>query len=313
MTNHQRIRKSIEEAIVNIGEGGRYSPNFVIYPFGEMGIQVKQILNECFGIKECCIIDNGLCKINKDIKSIEYLSEIDVTDLTILFTAVNPEIVDVLKHNILDYCDEKQIVDIFSIEEVIPEKVDTVLEEVQFTECGKYSYGPLCNHRFVEKVGAFSCIADGAVVVENHAMDYISMHPFIYHDTECTPIYKEKYEECSHLEWYFAGVKPKGKAWKNKKICIGNDVWIGRNVIITNGANIGNGVLVAAGTVVTKDVPDYAVVAGVPARIIRYRYNKEQIASLNRIAWWDWSDEKIRENYEDFFLPVDEFIKKHTL
>lgn len=72
------------------------------------------------------------------------------------------------------------------------------------------------------------------------------------------------------------------------------------NIIITNASNIGNGVIAGAGTVITKDVPDYAVVGGVPARIIKYRYNPEQIRKLNEIAWWDWLDEKIIACYDDF-------------
>jgi len=82
-------------------------------------------------------------------------------------------------------------------------------------------------------------------------------------------------------------------------------------VIVTNGSNIGNGVIAGAGAVITKDVPDYAVVAGVPARVIRYRYNPEQIKALNKIAWWDWSDDEIRERFDDFYLPIDDFIKKY--
>ncbi len=78
-----------------------------------------------------------------------------------------------------------------------------------------------------------------------------------------------------------------------------------------NGANIGNGVIAGVGAVITRNVPDYAIVVGVPARIIRYRYLPEQIEALNKIAWWDWQDEVIRERYDDFYLPVEEFIKKY--
>lgn len=92
---------------------------------------------------------------------------------------------------------------------------------------------------------------------------------------------------------------------------IGNDVWLGRNVILTNGANIGDGVIAAAGSVIIQDVPDYAIVGGVPARIIRFRYTKEQIAALKRIAWWDWDDEKIRSCHEDFYDDIESFIRKH--
>lgn len=80
---------------------------------------------------------------------------------------------------------------------------------------------------------------------------------------------------------------------------------------MTNSANIGNGVIAAAGSVITKDVPDYAIVAGVPARIIRYRYQSEQIDALNAIAWWNWTDDQIRERFDDFYLPIEEFIPKN--
>lgn len=88
-------------------------------------------------------------------------------------------------------------------------------------------------------------------------------------------------------------------------------MWLGRNVLITNSANIGNGVIGAGGAVITKDVPEYAVVAGVPSKIIRFRYTTEEIASLNKIAWWDWTDEEIRSRYDDFYLPIGEFIDKY--
>ena len=113
------------------------------------------------------------------------------------------------------------------------------------------------------------------------------------------------------LEWYFPGVKPKQGIQKAGRIKIGNDVWLGKNVIITNGANIGDGVIAGAGAVITKDVPDYAIVGGVPARLIRWRYTKEQAVALKEIAWWSWPDEKIRACYDDFYLPVDEFIDKY--
>jgi Acetyltransferase (isoleucine patch superfamily) len=84
---------------------------------------------------------------------------------------------------------------------------------------------------------------------------------------------------------------------------------LGKNVIITNGSNIGNGVIAAACAVITKDVPDYAVVAGIPARIMKYRYSSAQIDKLNKIAWWDWSDETIRLCYNDFYEDIETFIK----
>jgi len=81
---------------------------------------------------------------------------------------------------------------------------------------------------------------------------------------------------------------------------IANDVWIGANVIIPGGIKIGTGAIVAAGAVVVKDVPPYAVVGGNPAKIIRYRFSEEQIKSLLDSEWWDWPIEKLRLKADDF-------------
>lgn len=77
---------------------------------------------------------------------------------------------------------------------------------------------------------------------------------------------------------------------------IGNDVWLGNGVTIMPGIKIGNGAVIGTGSVVTKDVPDYTIVAGNPAKLIRKRFDDETIAFLLDLAWWDWPIEKIREN-----------------
>jgi acetyltransferase-like isoleucine patch superfamily enzyme len=81
---------------------------------------------------------------------------------------------------------------------------------------------------------------------------------------------------------------------------IGNDVWIGSSAIIPGGIQIGTGAIVAAGSVVVKDVPPYAIVGGNPAKIIRHRFTEEQIQLLLKSAWWDWPIEKIRQRVDDF-------------
>lgn len=98
----------------------------------------------------------------------------------------------------------------------------------------------------------------------------------------------------------------------NKRgIIIGNDVWIGMDTIILDGVTIGNGVTIAAGSVVTHNIPDYCIVGGVPAQIIKHKCSEDEKNKLNRIAWWDWSRKEIDDNVLDFNLTIPEFIHKY--
>ena len=86
-------------------------------------------------------------------------------------------------------------------------------------------------------------------------------------------------------------------AWDNKgDIVVGNDVWIGYEAVILSGVTIGDGAIIGARAVVTKDVLPYTIVAGVPARPIRKRFDEETIARLEQLRWWDWPEDEIRRN-----------------
>jgi len=94
---------------------------------------------------------------------------------------------------------------------------------------------------------------------------------------------------------------------ETESISIGNDVWIGSNSIILDGVKIEDGVIVAAGSVVTKDIPAYAIVGGVPAKIIKYRFNKKEIDRLLEIKWWNMDIDFLKTNYKKFH-NINEFL-----
>lgn len=134
-------------------------------------------------------------------------------------------------------------------------------------------------------IGKFCSIACGAKFLfnsANHAVASLSTYPF--------PLFFEEWKlEKNNVT----------ESWDNKgDIVIGNDVWIGYDAIILAGVTIGDGAIIGARAVVTKDVPPYTIVGGVPAEPIRKRFTDETITKLLKIKWWDWSEEMIKENLQ---------------
>ena len=91
---------------------------------------------------------------------------------------------------------------------------------------------------------------------------------------------------------------------KGGKITIGNDVWIGQNVMVLSGVNIWNGAVVWACSVVTKDIPPYAIAVWNPCKVIKYRFTQDKIDYVQNLKWWDWDDKKIKENEKLFNTKV---------
>lgn len=135
-------------------------------------------------------------------------------------------------------------------------------------------------------IGRFCSIACGAKFLftsANHTQMSLSTYPF--------PIFFE--------EWGL-DVQNITTAWDNKgDIVIGNDVWIGYEAAILSGVTIGDGAIIGTRAVVTKDVPPYTIVGGVPAETIRKRFSDDTISALLKIRWWDWPEERIKQQISD--------------
>ncbi|WP_275666539.1 CatB-related O-acetyltransferase [Laribacter hongkongensis] len=158
--------------------------------------------------------------------------------------------------------------------------------KIQYNERCGYSYGvasygiPIVEDYGSEAclvIGSYCSIAYGVRVFlgGNHRVDWVSTYPF--------PM---MFDNQNLLSINGCGVS-KGD------VVIGNDVWIGSYAFIMSGVNIGDGAVIAANAVVTKDVPPYAIVAGNPARVVKFRFSHEIVDCLLRIKWWDWPVEKV--------------------
>lgn len=152
------------------------------------------------------------------------------------------------------------------------------------------------------KIGRFSCIGQNVrtMLGIHPTKDFVSIHPAFYSTAKqagFSYVEQQLFEEHAYVD-----------GDRKFVVEIGNDVWIGHNVMIIDGVRIGDGAIIAAGAIVTGNVPPYAIYGGVPAKLIRYRFNPNEISFLLNFKWWEKDFEWIQKHHE-LFTSVNNLMK----
>jgi hypothetical protein len=167
------------------------------------------------------------------------------------------------------------------------------------TVLGDYSYVERDSQAIYARIGRFCSIASAVRINPgNHPLDRAALHHFTYRSRWYG---LAGHDDASFFEWR-----------RSHAVTLGHDVWIGHGAVVLPGRIVGTGAAVGAGAVVTRDIPPFTVATGVPAAPIRERFSKRVQEGLMRIAWWDWTWERLRRALDDFrSLDAEAFVEKY--
>ena len=186
-------------------------------------------------------------------------------------------------------------------------------KETVFTEYNCLSFASVIKSSFIGRytyiagariqsssIGSFCSIGPGTRIggLGKHPTKWLSTHPVFF----------------STLKQANTTFVDKNYFLESGKVEIGNDVWIGANVTILDGVRVGDGAIIAAGAVVVSDVEPYTIVGGVPAKLIRYRFDDDMIDALLELHWWDWPEDILKANQALFrAIPSEKTIEELQL
>ena len=162
--------------------------------------------------------------------------------------------------------------------------------QIRNTDIGAFSY--VSHNTIIESttIGRYCSIGPNCVIgFGDHPLHLISTSPRIYYNLGCVGDQTAR----------------SFKAANYAKVVIKNDVWIGANVVIKNGVVVGNGAVIGAGAVVTQDVPDYAIVVGIPAKVIKFRFQPERVNQLLASEWWLKDPSALSQEFVGKFSDAD--------
>lgn len=185
--------------------------------------------------------------------------------------------------------------------------IDDLQRNVSF---GKHTLVASPFHVYDSTIGDYTYIALNAYISQTEIGKFCSIGPNLVCGWGIHPIHG-----ISTAPMFYSLMKQNGmtlsavdKVEERKPIKIGNDVFIGANVTILDGVTIGDGAVIGAGAVVSKDIPPYAIAVGCPIKVIKYRFDDDRIKALQKIAWWDFDEERLKD-VEKMFFEVDRFIE----
>ena len=270
--------------------------NIIVFGANDDGkefIKHFKVIGKLLKFQIVAVLDNNSRLHNTKFEGIEILSPTKITEFEYEKIVVCPIFYNEIIDQLLDLGVDKSKIEILN-EGPYFSKVERSFGS---SIIGKYSYFKPHTKMAYTKIGAFCHIGDNCILGQTgHNINLVSTYPLSYHFTNS--IKDTILDETSDLK--------RGVSYTEIK----NNVFIGESAVIQLGVTIGNGAVIASRSVVTKDVPDYAVVAGIPAKVIKMRFEEEYINKLLEIAWWDWDENKIRKEVDSFKLPIKEFVEK---